>query len=114
MNIALALEYIPRRMNELGYGTNYYIRFRHFVMQPSEKLDIDAYNQFFILVEEINDASVVSEFGLFDIAETKVNEQTYEHQGEIKITNYSNAINHVRFIQVIPKHKPIPITKNET
>jgi hypothetical protein len=113
MNIALALEYIPRRMNELGYSSNYFIRFRHFVMQPNEKLEIDAYNQFFILVEEINDASVVSDFGLFDIAETKINEQTYEHQGEIKITNYSNAINHVRFVQVIPKHISANKIKNE-
>lgn len=111
MNIALALEYIPRRMNELGYGSNYYIRFRHFVLQPSEKLEIDAYNQFYILVEEINDASVQSDFGLFDIAEDKINEQTYEHQGEIKINNYSSRINHIRFIQVIPKHKPLPTTK---
>lgn len=111
MNIALALEYIPRRMKELGYGSDYYIRFRHFVLQPSEKLEIDAYNQFYILVEEINDASVMSDFGLFDIAEEKTNEQTYEHQGEIKINNYSSRINHIRFIQVIPKHKPITKTK---
>ena len=77
MTTDLALEYIPRRMNELGYGTNYSIRFRHFVMQPSEKLEIDAYNQFFILVEEINDASVVSEFGLFDIARASGRNKNY-------------------------------------
>ncbi len=112
MNIALALEYIPRRMKELGYGSDYYIRFRHFVLQPREKLEIDAYNQFYILVEEVNDASVMSDFGLFDIAEDMTNEQTYEHQGEIKINNYANRINHIRFIQVIPKHKPI-ITPKE-
>ncbi len=105
MTVALALEYIPRRMKELGYGSDYYIRFRHFVLQASEKLEIDAYNQFYILVEEINDASVQSDFGLFDIAEDKTNEQTYEHQGLIHITNYTNGVNHIRFIQVIPKHK---------
>lgn len=110
MNIALALEYIPRRMKELGYGSDYYIRFRHFVLQANEEIEIDAYNQFFILVEEVNDISVLSDFGIFDIAEDKTNEQTYEHQGLIFIANYSNGINHIRFIQVIPKHKPVTTT----
>lgn len=105
MNTALALEYIPRRMRELGYGSDYYIRFKHFVLQPNEKMELDAYNQFFILVEEVADVRVESEFGLYDIAEDKINEQTYEHQGTIIITNYATRINHIRFIQVIPKHK---------
>jgi hypothetical protein len=105
MTIALALEYIPRRMKELGYGSDYYIRFRHFVLQPTEKIEVDAYNQFFILVEEATDVSIVSDFGLFDIAEENTNEQTYEHQGTIAITNSADRINHLRFIQVIPKHK---------
>lgn len=111
MNVALALEYIPRRMKELGYGSDYYIRFRHFVLQANEKIEFDAYNQFFILVEEIADMSVQSDFGLFDIAEDKINEQTYEHQGAITINNYALQINHIRFIQVIPKHKPLTTTK---
>lgn len=113
MTIALALEYIPRRMKELGYGAEYYIRFRHFVLQPNEKLDIDAYNQFYILVEETSDVSVASDFGLFDIAEDNINEQTYEHQGAIEITNYADRINHLRFIQVIPKHSQRLILKTK-
>lgn len=107
MTIALALEYIPRRMKELGYGANYYIRFRHFVLQPSERIEIDAYNQFYILVEEVADVKVESDFGLFDIAEADTNEQTYEHQGAIVISNTTDRINHLRFIQVIPKHKTL-------
>ncbi len=106
MNTALALEYIPRRMRELGYGSDYYIRFKHFVLQPNEKMELNAYNQFFILVEEVADVRVESEFGLYDIAEDKINEQSYEHQGSITIHNCLSTINHIRFIQVIPKHKP--------
>lgn len=104
MTIALALEYIPRRMKELGFGAEYYIRFRHFVLQPKEKMEIDAYNQFYILVEDTTDLNITSDFGLFDIAESNTNEQTYEHQGTIAINNYADRINHLRFIQVIPKH----------
>ncbi len=104
MNIALALEYIPRRMEELGYGRNYYIRFRHLVLQPNELVELEAYNQFFILLDEPMNVQVSSEFGLFDLSIDKTNEQLYEHQGFISIQNYTAAINHVRFIQVIPKH----------
>ena len=105
MTIALALEYIPRRMKELGYGVDYYIRFRHLVLQANEQKEIDAYNQFFILLDEVTDASITSDCGLFDITEDNTNEQIYEHQGAITINNYATSTNHVRFIQVIPIHK---------
>lgn len=105
MTIALALEYIPRRMKELGYGVNYYLRFRHMVLQPKEKTEIDACNQLYILVEQKKGLSISSDFGLFDMADNSTNEQTYEHQGILQINNYSNRINHLRFIQVIPQTK---------
>ena len=105
MNVALALEYIPRRMKELGFGSEYYIRFRHLVLQPNEDIDIDAFNQFFILIDDIGDVSIQSDFGIYDIAEDKTNEQSYEHQGLIQIHNNLSQINHVKFIQVIPKHQ---------
>ena len=105
MTINLALEYIPRRMEELGYGNEYYLRFRHFVLQPAEQLDVPAFNQFFILVDEAEDVSVKSEFGIFDLSLSNANEMLYEHQGQISIQNSAPAIKHLRFIQVIPKHK---------
>ncbi len=104
MTIALAIEYIPRRMNDLGIGNNYYLRFRHFVLQPSETLELDGHNQFFLLVDDNSDLSISSDFGFYDITYPNTNEQVYEHQGHITITNYSPTHNHVRFIQIIPKH----------
>jgi hypothetical protein len=103
MTIALALEYIPRRMEELGHGKEYYIRFRHFVLQPSEHMDIEAYNEFYMLIDEPDSISIASDFGFFDLSFSVTNEQQYEHQGFISLQNYSKAANHVRFIQVIPK-----------
>jgi hypothetical protein len=105
MTINLALEYIPRRMEELGFGNEYYLRFRHLVMQPSEEREMQAYNQFFILAEEAVDVKVESEFGIFDLSLKNANEMLYEHQGLIRIKNLASGINHIRFIQVIPKHK---------
>lgn len=104
MTIALAIEYIPRRMNDLGFGSEYYLRFRHFVLQPAEKIELDAHNQFFILVDEISDVNISSDFGFYDLTDPNTNEQCYEHQGSISITNYAQTTNHIKFIQVIPKN----------
>jgi len=102
MTTSLALEYIPRRMCELCYS-DYHIRFRHLLLQQGEERVIAAHNQLFILVEPPNDLRVESTVGIFDLGEDLINELQYEHYGEIVITNRSAFINHVQFIQVIPK-----------
>lgn len=105
MTINLALEYIPKRMDELGHGKNYTIRFRHLVLQANETQTIDATNQFYYLVEEADQVRVESETGVFDLSEKSTNEMQYEHQSKIQITNYLSGINHLRFIHVIPKNQ---------
>jgi hypothetical protein len=104
MTVDLALEYIPRRMRELGYGDDYSLRFAHLVLQPNEVVNVEASCQFFILVEEPANISVESEMGIFNLALTTTNEQQYEHQGQVTVTNLAGAVNNVRFIQVIPKN----------
>lgn len=104
MTIALAIEYIPRRMNDIGIGTNYYTQFKHFIVQPLETLEIDADNQFFIQVDEVDGIRIESDFGIYDLSDTNTNELKYEHQGKITLYNYSASIKHIRFIQIIPKH----------
>lgn len=103
MTINLALEYIPRRMAELGHEGDYYLRFRHLVLHGGEKQDIEAYNQLYILVEETPDISISSELGLFDLNIPNANEMQYEHQGQIRISSYASEIRHVKFIQIITK-----------
>lgn len=104
MTIELALEYIPNRMEELGHGDKYHIRFRHFVLQPKEKRKLHAGNQIFILIEPGEAISVESDFGIYDLSVDNVNELQYEHQGEMNIRNYAGFTQHIRFIQVIPKN----------
>lgn len=101
MTINLALEYIPRRMAELGHK-NYHIRFRHLVLPALESVEIEAYNHIYLLVEEASDVQVSSELGVFDLSLENSNEMQYEHQALIKITNYAIVTRHIRFIQVIP------------
>ncbi len=104
MTTDLALEYIPRRMRELGYEDNYSLRFVHLVLQPSEVRQIEASCEFFILVEEPQNVTIDSDMGIFDLSFTATNELQYEHQGIITITNQSTvALVNVRFIQVIPR-----------
>jgi hypothetical protein len=103
MNTALAMEYIPRRMLDLGYGNKYYIRFVQLSLQPSEIRLLNATSEFFILVEEPNNVSVDSDMGIYDPNLPNVNEMQYEHQGVITITNQLPKLNTVQFIQVVPK-----------
>lgn len=104
MTTSFALEYIPRRMQELGVNNNYLLKFRHLVIQPNDTVIVDAYNEYFLLVQAGNDLKVSSEFGVYDLFDTGINEQQYEHQGKITITNISKISKHIKFIQVIPRH----------
>ena len=104
MTSNLALEYIARRMKELGYGDDYSIQFRHFVLVSKAKLKIHAGNQLFILLEPSESIAVKSDSGVFDVTTENVNELHYEHRGEIRIRNYTIITQHARFIQVIPNN----------
>ena len=104
MTIDLAIDYIPRRMKDIGVGSNYFTRFRHLVLLSNDTVEIDADNQFFIQVDEVADVSIYSDFGVYDLTDESLNEQQYEHQGKITIHNYSANTKHIRFIQVIPKN----------
>lgn len=105
MTIELATDYIRRRMDELGFGNHYYIRFRHFVLKAGEAKQVDGDNQLFILVDPKDNISVQSVFGIFDVTADNVNELQYEHQGKIMLKNHSSLLQHIRFVQVIPKEK---------
>jgi hypothetical protein len=102
MTIGFALEYTTRRMQELGYGDQYLIKFRHLILQPYEERALSAYNEYFMLVDADEGLRISSDFGLYDLAEEKSNELQYEHFGKIQITNREPKIRSVKFIQVIP------------
>lgn len=102
MTLAFALEYIPRRMQALGIGIDYYILLRHFVIKGNQTIEIDAQNQFFIQIDEATDVRVLSDFGVYDLNDTNIAENDYEHQGKISIKNYASSVKHIRFIQIVP------------
>lgn len=98
----LISEYIRSRMEKLNYGTDYYIEFRHFVLQPGQYRDIEAYNDLYVLVEPVENINIKSDFGMFDLSFDRIDELQYVHQGFISIHNYSKTLNHIQFVQVTP------------
>lgn len=98
----LISEYIRSRMEKLNYGSDYYIEFRHLVLQPGQDKEVEAYNELYVLVDPVENVSVKSDFGLFDLSCDRVDELQYVHQGLIAIHNYSSTINHLQFVQVTP------------
>ena len=104
MTIAFALEYLQRNMCDCDYS----LRFRHLVLQPRETRKLLAHNQSILLIEPSCDVRVESDTGIYDVSEDLTNELQYEHNGDILIINHSIFLNHIRFIQVIPKNCKTP------
>lgn len=97
-----ALEYIPRRMRELGHGDNYHLRWRHIQLLPFERQVISAYNQLYLIIDEPSFIQVESMNGMYEDTYSLLNEQVYEHTGRIVITNLVPEYNYLKIIQVIP------------
>ena len=102
MNPELALEYISRRMQEMGYGKNYLLRFRHILLKAGEVRELTAYSQLFLLIDTAQNIRIESDVGLFDLSDEHANELQYEHRGRIRITNLSDTPTNTRLIQAIP------------
>ncbi|QHS60829.1 hypothetical protein GWR21_14860 [Chitinophaga agri] len=104
MNSALVMEYIKRRMIELGHGDRYNVLFRHIVLGSGSKIEIVAYNELWVLIEPVEMVEIISASGFFDLSVNLSNELQYEHTGVIEIKSYAgDRPIHVRFVQAVPK-----------
>lgn len=104
MTPIFALHYIPVRMNELGIKA-YFTKYRDMYLFAGQSITIDAYGEYFYLLNDYSDLVISSEFGEYDPTALSLNEFQHEHQGKITITNNSGGFMHVLFIQVIPKNQ---------
>jgi len=108
MNLAFALDYIPRRMQEMGFGERYVTRYKQVQIEHGATITFKAFNQLMILIEpEIVNIKVESERGVFDLGDSTINIQQHEHSGSVKVSNNTGATKHVLLVQVIPQHKKI-------
>lgn len=103
MNAAIVMDYVKKRMIELGHAENYSIYLRHYIIEAAGTITFDAPNEMWVLIEPVEMLYILSQNGLYDISVTYNNEVQYEHTGRIEMKNYTGdrAI-HARFIQVIP------------
>ncbi|PWV45933.1 hypothetical protein C7475_112151 [Chitinophaga sp. S165] len=91
-------------MIELGHGDRYNLLLRHIVLSSGSKIDIDAYNQLWVLIEPVEMVEIISNTGYFDLSLNLSNELQYEHTGIIEIKSYAgDRAVHVRFVQAVPK-----------
>lgn len=104
MTVEFALDYIPRRMKELGYGDNYITRWRHFQLDKGEVLQLEDNNEYYLLIDPHLKLQVKSKTGFFDMMDININEFQYEHKGKITVKNNAEEIITALFIQVIPNH----------
>ncbi|HVI45234.1 MAG TPA: hypothetical protein VM802_10200 [Chitinophaga sp.] len=102
MNQIIATEYIRQRMQELGYGDNYRLRLRHFVLPAAATVRIDIAEQLLVLLECVAFTRINSDSGYFDLATEQANELQYEHRGTVTMQNLSAVPAHLQFLQAIP------------
>lgn len=103
MNSAIVIDYIKKRMCELGHGDDYSLSLKHFVIASGGQVVVEAPNQLMVLIEPVEMVQIQSDNGLYDLSITYSNELQYEHTGSIRMLSYAGdrAI-HVRFVQAIP------------
>jgi hypothetical protein len=95
--------YLTRRMNELRVQ-DYFIRLRHYSLKGGEETKFETTNLLF-LMEPSDLVTIQSEAGGFDMSAENINEQQYEHFGEVTLKNNSPALQHIRFIEIIEKRE---------
>lgn len=106
MTEAFYVWFIPRRMQELGFGDDYYLFPRHFVLQPGAQITVKGGEEFFFLLEPGEFTAVHSDFGRFD-RRVGSGELQYEFKGSLTLINLdSQKMQELRFIQAVPKHQP--------
>lgn len=103
MTEGLAIEIACAKMQELGIGKDYLLRYRHFQLQGSETMNLKSDNDLFILLTPEADTRVYSRMGIFDLKDFAVSEMQYIHSGNITIENLNIKFPiQVKFLQVIP------------
>ena len=102
MTVGFAIDFIPRRMRELGHGDNYLTRWRNLQIDPLATLKIRADNEYYYLISRNASIMVSSKYGVYDRNNTNLSELQYEHRGFIQVKNQMDSPQFVLFIQVIP------------
>lgn len=100
MNEQFIWEYIPHRMQQLGYS-KWLVRHRDLGLQAFTKLRFSAYNELFFVVGDPKGVEVESNYGLYTEGDSFLDENIHEHRGEILIQNTTDEPKRIKMVQVI-------------
>jgi hypothetical protein len=100
MSEQFILDFIPRRIEELGYK-DFKIRYRDFLVEENSSKTILAYNSLYFLAGDPQGVVIESYYGLYDTINFEAEDNIHQHRGEIVITNPGTDKKRIKFIQVI-------------
>jgi hypothetical protein len=105
MNSALALDAVPRRMQELGF-TRHRVETRSLLVEPAAQTVVEAWNAWLWFPADLQPKgvriTVESGSGLLDLEGGRHREQQYEHTGRVTLRNLGKTPAYATFIQATP------------
>jgi hypothetical protein len=106
MNTAIALELIPCRMQEMGFGDRYRTSTRTLLVDNGKPLRLDLWNAWAWFPSDIHEKggkiTVESNFGLLDLDSGTHLEQQHEHTGQVVVRALGGKSTYVTFILAEP------------
>lgn len=117
MRAEIAMEYLFSRMCEMGFSS-IEIHTRHVSVGRTGTRTIQGGSDLWVLCDEQNifnladpgffqgtAVRIESANGVYDPLDEELEEIIHEHTGEINLSNRSQAVQYVMFLQATPKHK---------
>jgi hypothetical protein len=106
MTPVIATYLIPRDMREKGYAEEDYITdHMDYVVKGRSTLTINGDNEYFYLISSAVGLTITSDFGVYDLKNTRINRLQHKYQGRVTIKNYTKKTIRIEFMQVIVKQK---------
>lgn len=100
MSEAFALEYMERKLKQLGYK-NYHLRYRDIALKQDSIEQIEAYNDLYCVLGEPQGVYIESSYGMYDATGAYNRDNIHLHRGEIRINNTNLEMIRIKFLQAI-------------
>ncbi|WPP49635.1 hypothetical protein [Catalinimonas niigatensis] len=104
MDATLLKELLQQRIVEKGYSVaQSRIVYRDLMIAGKGKKDISAYNQLWMLIDDVPGVRIESSYGEYNLSNFAADEQQHEHTDQISIENLSTKPIQVKMYQIILK-----------
>jgi hypothetical protein len=100
MSEEFALKYLSERIEKLKFK-KYHVRYRDFMLLPYSSLELAAYNELWLILDDPMGFTVESDYGMYDTTGSYASDNIHEHRGQILITNPDPDSKRIKFIQAV-------------